>query len=159
MPLARSLRDCFLSSPIPLTCTTSSTPSRCRSTASARPSFAPAPRPSLTSTQHIVNVAAPRFFGTSSSAGRSLPGSSILLGRKNDMWKRFGPAVWANVLLAGMLLTAEAQPRSGPGSVLYPDTSTTVFHGTPAAAFGLAEVPGYGESSAPGYTTSAGGIT
>ena len=75
------------------------------------------------------------------------------------MWKRFGPAVWANVLLAGMLLTAEAQPRSGPGSVLYPDTSTTVFHGTPAAAFGLAEVAGYGESSAPGYTTSAGGIT
>jgi hypothetical protein len=75
------------------------------------------------------------------------------------MPKRFGPVVWATVLLAGMLMTAEAQPRSGPGVVSYPNTSTTVFHGTPTATFGVAEVPGYGSSSAPGYTTSAGGTT
>lgn len=75
------------------------------------------------------------------------------------MWKRFAPAVWANVVLAGMLLTAEAQPRSSPSVVAYPDTSTTVFRGTPAAVFGVAEVPGYGGSSASGYTTSAGGAT
>jgi hypothetical protein len=75
------------------------------------------------------------------------------------MWKRFGPAVWATVLLAGTLLTAEAQPRSGPGVVSYSNTGTIVFRGTPAAPFGVAEVPGYGGSSAPGYTTSAGGTT
>ena len=75
------------------------------------------------------------------------------------MWKRFGPAVWATVPLAGMLLTAEAQPRSGPGVASYPETGTIVFRGTPGAAFGAAQVPGYGGSSVPGYTTSAGGTT
>ena len=74
------------------------------------------------------------------------------------MRKRFGPAALATMLLMGTLLTAEAHPQSRPAVVSYPDTNTTVFHGT-GAHRGAAEMPGYGGSLAPGYTTSAGGTT
>lgn len=74
------------------------------------------------------------------------------------MWKRFGPAALAMVLLAAAFLTTEAQPRSRPAVVASPDT-TTVFHGTPGATGGAAEARGSGGSSAPGYATSAGGTT
>jgi hypothetical protein len=75
------------------------------------------------------------------------------------MRTRFRPAVLAAVLLAGASLVAQAQPRSGTSATTDSDTSTTVFHGTTGAGGNVAAPPAYGSSTAPGYTTSAGGTT
>jgi hypothetical protein len=61
------------------------------------------------------------------------------------MWNRFTFAV---ALLA-------ATPLVAPD----PDTSTTVFHGTQGTIGSAAEIPAYGSSAKPGYTSSAGGTT
>jgi hypothetical protein len=75
------------------------------------------------------------------------------------MRTRFRPAALVALLLAGISLVAQAQPRSGTGAMTDSDTSTTVFRGTAGVGGNGAELPGYGSSTAPGYTTSAGGTT
>lgn len=71
------------------------------------------------------------------------------------MWNRLGSAALAAAVLAGTPLIAQAQLKPRPLAVTDPDTSATVFHGTPNAA----ELPGYGSSTRPGYRSSAGGTT
>jgi hypothetical protein len=75
------------------------------------------------------------------------------------MWRSFGPAVLTAAFLAGTFQIGQAQPRPGPGVVADPDTTTTVFHGTPGPAGSAAEISGFGSSTTPGYTSSAGGTT
>ena len=71
------------------------------------------------------------------------------------MWNTLRRTASVLVVLAG---TAQfAQSQAAPVADTGRDTGTTVFHGAPEAVGG--EFPGYGSSTPPGYTTSAGGTT
>jgi hypothetical protein len=62
-------------------------------------------------------------------------------------------------LLAGTAHFAQAQSQPNRAAVTDPNTRITVFHGTPGEVGNATEVPGYGSSAPPGYTTGAGGTT
>jgi hypothetical protein len=73
------------------------------------------------------------------------------------MWNKLGQTALLVALLTGTAQLAQAQSRLSPAAATDSDTSTTVFHGAPGEIG--SQVPGYGSSATPGYTTSAGGTT
>jgi hypothetical protein len=62
-------------------------------------------------------------------------------------------------LLGGTSQLSQAQPQPRLAAPTEPNTSATVFHGTPGEVGSAAEFPGYGSSAPPGFTSSAGGTT
>src|SRR5215469_16120740 len=81
MRRARSSPGCYLSSPIPPTCTNSSTPLKHRSIASARSSYVRAPRPSPGSTLRIDSLGfSVRGTARHLAADQPGPGGCLILG-------------------------------------------------------------------------------
>lgn len=75
------------------------------------------------------------------------------------MWNRFGHTALVVALLAGTAQFAQAQSQPSPTAGAGRDASMTGFHGTPREVGSAPEIPGYGSSAPPGYTTGAAGTT